>query len=80
VAFLLGSVALIEAMVTGILLKRDTMLFAGGRGFWASRTCVVTLTNGMAEISTSFTGTPLHSTPAGHLTHGLVPVIFPVLM
>jgi hypothetical protein len=56
------------------------MLFAGGMGFCASTTCVVTLTSGVVEIVTSFTGTPLQRTPAGHLTQGLVPVILPVLM
>ncbi len=79
-AFLLGRVARIEEIVAGMLAKRDTMLFAGGKGFCASKTCVVTLTSGVVEIFTSLTGTPLHSTPAGHNAHGLVPVILPVLM
>jgi hypothetical protein len=80
VAFLFGIDEMIEANAEGMLEKRVTMLFAGGMGFCASKTCVVTLISGVVEISTSFTGTPLQRTPEGHLTQGLVPVILPVLM
>jgi hypothetical protein len=78
--FLFGREEMMEASVEGMLLNSATMLFAGGMGFWASSTWVVTFKRGVMETVTSFTGTPLQSTPAGHLTQGLVPVIFPVLM
>ena len=79
-AFLFGREERMDESVDGMLVKSVTMLFAGGIGFWASNTWVVTFRRGVMETVTSFTGTPLQSTPAGHLTHGLVPVIFPVLM